>query len=275
MGAFRTTYGGLLYSLLNTLHVEVNARTGAGIRALEPRSFTVDVSDGRVPVCGVRRTYPKTAAAEVAWFLSGSKDVSFIRKYAPIWDKFVEDDGLTVAGAYGHRWREHFGRDQIGLALAELRRDPTSRRVWISAWDPATDGLGQPSKNVPCPVGFTLSVQGGVLNSALFIRSSDVFVGLPYDVMGHALLMDACARTLRVELGVMHVTLAHPHLYEVHRDMAYEALASDPSDDTQPMPGWSVDDIVNAPDLYVMSVGAASSLVKRRPEYACKPMLVI
>lgn len=288
MGApFRETYEELLMGLLRRGHLETNARTGAAIRVADPCSFTLDLSDGRLPVCGIRRTYPRSAAAEVAWFLQGRKEVDFIRKYAPLWDKFVEDDGRTVAGAYGHRWREHFGRDQVWDAIQALDANPSDRRVFISAWDPGQDGLGRPSKNVPCPVGFTLSITGGRLNSTLLIRSSDVFVGLPYDVMGHALLMQAVLSSLNVlrlgrashspqplSLGCMQVSLAHPHLYEVHREMAEGALAACPSDETILMPDWGVKRIVSLPDAYVGLVADRAREVKRLPEYSCRPEVV-
>jgi thymidylate synthase len=246
-------------------------------------------------MCGIRKTWPKTAAAEIAWFLLGRKDVDFIRSYAPIWDKFVEEDGQTVEAAYGYRWRNHFGRDQIDDAIKTLVSNKTDRRVFISAWDPGVDGLGVPSKNVPCPVGFTLSITDDKLNSTLLIRSSDVFVGLPYDVMGHALLMTAILASIRhesvshgrLQLGKMHVTLAHPHLYEPHLDMVDTALSLMPTDKSEwyalstgvPMPmTWTVNRIVTVPDAYITEV--ARRYIDRNgeypvPGYSCKPELIV
>jgi thymidylate synthase len=279
---FRTPYCRLLTELLSGDAVtETNARTGQRISVVDPTSFSLDLSEGLLPVCGIRKTFPRTAAAEVAWFMLGRKDVSFIKTYAPIWDKFVEDDGFTIEAAYGYRWRSHFGRDQIGEAINALVANPSDRRIFICAWDPAADGLGQPSRNVPCPVGFTLSITGGRLNSTLLIRSSDVFVGLPYDVMGHALLMQAIASSInarqeerdQVRLGTMHVSLAHPHLYEVHHDMAARALWHSPHVDNSPaMPDWGVRRIVTLPHEYVALVRrladeqAADELAMFRPE---------
>ncbi len=281
---FRHHYHQLLVDLMDEGTPEHNARTGHTIRVGNPTSFVLDLEDGRLPVCGIRKTFPRTAAAEVAWFLQGRKDVTFIRDYAPIWDAFVEDDGHTVAGAYGHRWRNHFGRDQIGDAVKALIDNPSDRRVFISAWDPGLDGLGKPSKNVPCPVGFTLSITGGRLNSTLLIRSSDVFVGLPYDVMGHALLMAAFMATINkareermmqpLTLGKMQVSLAHPHLYEVHLVMANAALISPPSDDTIIMPTWGLRRIVAIPDAYVAEVKTRQDTMTQ-PPYMCRPELVL
>jgi thymidylate synthase len=262
---FSRVYRDLLEDLLShdgRATIERNGRTGVTVSVLQPRSFTLDLSDGLLPVPGNRKVYPKTAAAEVAWFLQGRKDVSFIRKYAPIWDKFVEDDGQTVAGAYGYRWRNHFGRDQIMDAMKALSQDRSDRRIFISAWDPAEDGLGRPSKNVPCPVGFTLSITGDRLNSTLLIRSSDVFVGLPYDVMGHALLMAAFVSSFnlgwaerdKITLGTLQVSLAHPHMYEKHWDMAAESLLEPPVVGQLKMPTWGLNRINSIPDGYVTHV---------------------
>lgn len=285
MSGFRPIYESLLNELLDVGVEEVNERTGATIHVGRPQSLTLPLFDNRLPMCGVRRTFPRSAAAEVAWFLQGDRDVSFIRKYAPLWDKFVEEDGTTVAGAYGHRWRRHFGRDQVKDAVEALLANPSDRRVFISAWDPAEDGLGRPSKNVPCPVGFTLSITANRLSSTLLIRSSDVFVGLPYDVMGHALLMDAVrstidqARTMTgaeplAGLGYMHVSLAHPHLYGVHEQMARTSLDAMFSDDTMALPGWTLGRIVSDPDGYVQTVAEGAKALEQ-PAYHCRPDVVV
>lgn len=216
---FYDAYGAVL-AWVFTGEIEKNERTGVQVKVGRGgTSFRVDLSDGILPTVGYRKTFPKSAAAEIAWYLQGTQNADFIRKYAPLWDKFVEQlpDCEGVKAAYGYRWRNHFGRDQIRLAIEALRKDPSDRRCYISAWDPSEDGLGAVGqRNVPCPTSFTFSILHGELHSSLFLRSSDVFVGLPYDVMGHALLMDAVATELRIKPGVMHVTLAHAHLYECH-----------------------------------------------------------
>lgn len=246
--------------------VELNERTGVRVKVGRGgTAFRVDLRDGLLPTIGFRKTFPKSAAAEVAWYLLGTQDAAFIRKYAPLWDKFVEPiEQKTdewpyirktegVKAAYGYRWRNHFGRDQIRLAVEALKKDPSDRRCFISAWDPATDGLGEVGqRNVPCPAVFTFSVLGGELHSSIVLRSSDIFVGLPYDVMGHALLMDAMAHELRLRPGVMHVTLAHAHLYESHWELTAEMLKQEPVVPELQLPGWTLSQIERAPDDYVV-----------------------
>lgn len=271
---FVSIYRDLLHELLSSTE-ELNKRTGTQVKVLRGgASFRLDLSDRTLPTIGTRKTYPATAAAEIAWFLSGSNDLTWLRKYSSIWDMFVEDDDRTVQSAYGYRWRRHFGRDQIVAAIGTLSKDPTNRRVWVSAWDPAEDGLGMPNqKNVPCPVGFSLTITDGELHSTLAIRSSDVFVGLPYDVMGHALLMDALAAQLEVSVGVMQVSIAHAHLYESHWDLADFCSAAIPTTPDFQLPNWSVHQIIGMPDRYV---GMMRQLQKQViwPTFNPKPIVI-
>lgn len=312
---FFDVYGALLAWLMAS-PIETNERTGKRVRVGRGgTSFRVDLTDGLLPTIGYRRTYPKSAAAEAAWYVMGTQDAEFIRRHAPLWDKFVEEievdlashamsscpvpkslqyrteDIRTLGGevrrvqvgpaffdgvrsAYGYRWRRHFGRDQLRLAVEALRANPSDRRVYVSAWDPSEDGLGAVGqKNVPCPASFTFSRQGDELHSSLFLRSSDVFVGLPYDVMGHALLMDAVAHELRIRPGVMHVTLAHAHLYESHWDMTAEALRQNPVLPKLQLPGWSLSQIERDPEDYVQRY-AAEARACGWPAYNPKPEVV-
>lgn len=255
---------------------EVNRRTGAEIKALAGgTAFKLDLSTDSVPVPGWRRFHIKSVAAEVAWFFQGTRDVTWLRKYAPFWDKFVEDDGTTVDAAYGYRWRHQFGRDQLLQSLDALEANSSDRRVFISNWDPGYDGLGATDqKNVPCPLGFTLSVLGGRLHSSLFIRSSDVFVGLPYDVAGHAIVLDTIAASLPnvVGLGTMTVTLAHPHLYEHHYGLVDEMfVVQDCVTDRPPFQNCPIADLLEDPDGFVQAYvdgmqGLGQSDFNPRPE---------
>lgn len=313
---FYDVYGAILAWTFQA-PVEANERTGTRVRVGRGgTAFRVDLGDGLLPTIGYRKTFPKSAAAEVAWYVRGEQDATFIRQYAPLWDKFVEEipydmdllahgpdehmpqslayrtkdvpltdgnfrrvqDGEPffqgVRSAYGYRWRRHFGRDQLRLGIEALRKDPSDRRVYVSAWDPAEDGLGeQGQRNVPCPTSFTFSVTGGELHSSLFLRSSDVFVGLPYDVMGHALLMDAVAHELRIRPGVMHVTLAHAHLYESHWELTAEALKQEPVVPAMQLPGWSLSQVERDPHDYVQRY-AEEAKQFTWPAYSPRPEVI-
>jgi len=282
-------YRGLLTELLHHGVEELNARTNTKIKMLQgAHSFKLDLLDGRLPVAGNRRYYPHIAAAEVAWQFMGTKDPTFIVGKAPkLWSKFIEDGELKTA--YGHRWRKAFGRDQLELAMAELRNNPTNRQLYISAWDPSSDGLGGPQpKNIPCPVGFVVSRFRDDLHMTVLIRSSDVFVGLPYDVMGYALTLDAIAASVGCRPASLCITLAHPHLYEPHwlatraclgqeitgfersKDRRIEGASSTWVTGCEPnLPGWTVEQILRDPDGYVDIV---KTLAKRVGNNSWDPM---
>lgn len=274
-------YRGLLSELTSRGVTELNARTKTQIKMLQgAHSFKLDLMNGQLPIAGNRRYYPHVAAAETAWQFMGTKSPDYIVGKAPkLWSKFVEDGELKTA--YGWRWREAFGRDQLALAIEELKANPTNRQLFISAWDPRCDGLGgEQPKNIPCPIGFTLSRFQNDLHMSVFIRSSDVFVGLPYDTMCYALTLDAIAASVGCAPGTLHITLAHPHLYEPHweavkacmtgdwnagewrQQKEFEKASTTWADRCQPnLPGWTVEAILDNPDGYVQIVKSLASRV--------------
>jgi thymidylate synthase len=292
---FYPAYVDLLQRALRGVE-EVNARTGHSVRIVRGgASLSLDMSGNRLPVPGVRRVFVRSVAAEVAWQALGTRDVGFVRKYTSMWDKFVEADGVTVEAAYGYRWRNHFGRDQLGLAVETMYYDPSNRQVVVCAWDPSSDALGSAvRKNVPCPVLFQLTslpdaTSPHIRHVCMFVllRSSDVFVGLPYDVMGYALLQRAIVSQLRRKEstkeggtrlswmpGELVFNLHHPHIYDSHYQMAEEALASAHVVDEPLMPSdWTLDDIAGDPDGYVAAVKWLSTLAET-PKFNPRPEVI-
>ncbi len=271
-------YRALLDELLRSPYSEVNKRTGVEIKMLAGGcSFKLDLSNHLLPVVGSRKLFPHVAAAEIAWFLRGDQDTAFLNAHGvKIWDKFTEPGTDIVDAAYGYRWRKKFGRDQIALAVEALNKNSTDRRVWVQAWDPSSDGLGaEGQRNVPCPVGFTFSIVDNQLHSSLFIRSSDVFVGLPYDIMGHAILMAAIgASTGCMGLGTLHVTLAHPHIYESHYEMASASVAGLTFPRGPALLAYPVDLIEHDPDKFVQAYREVAKTVEW-PTYSPKPELIL
>lgn len=243
---------------------EINKRTGVKIRAAYgPRAFSVDLFRG-LQLPGNRAYYPKVAAAEVAWMLQGTRDPKLIMEHAPkLWGKFIEQGHNDLTGeqedqikaAYGYRWRKAFGRDQLTWAVCALRDDPSNRQCWVTAWDASSDGCGWPvqPKNIPCPVGFSINIIGGRLHMAVFIRSSDVYVGLPYDVMAYSMLAALIGRELGVALGQLHVTLAHAHIYEPHFEMANECLDREWKPQDIPFSGLSISDVEFNPKALILA----------------------
>lgn len=292
---FYEQYKRLMGLLLTAGVLEHNERTKHDVLVLRGGyTFVLEMSGGVIPVPGTRKVYPKSAAAELAWWTTGSQSVKFISKYAPLWDKFTEDDGDTIAAAYGYRWRHHFGRDQLRLSVEQLYRDPSDRQVIVCAWDPGSDAMGSAAKkNVPCPLLFqiySLSKPGRRREVCMnmILRSSDTFVGLPYDVLGYALLQQAIVMELnnmaldyeptshpvnRWTLGTLTINLAHAHLYDSHFQATRNMLNAK-HDFVEPwLPKWSLTDIEKGPDLYVLAVDAIQKSMKQ-PEFNFKPEVI-
>ena len=275
---FSKHYALLVSAIIRNGFLEKNARTGERVKVIPGgRSFQFSIGKDQgemMPFPGNRKIFPYIAAAEVAWYISGSRDVRWLQQHAKIWNKFVEADGHTIKNAYGYRWRKAFGRDQLADAVSQLRDNPTSRQILVTAWDPRTDGTLN-EKNVPCPTHFTLNRIDNKLHSALFIRSSDVFVGLPYDVLGHALLMKAISKSVGCDLGTMHVTMANAHLYEKHLAMAAASLMYYADDEeSRPLPRWSLEQIERQADTYVESMKRLT-LDLKWPNFNPKPEIIV
>ncbi|AJD82805.1 thymidylate synthase [Achromobacter xylosoxidans] len=261
-----------------------NERTGEVIRTMPGGlSWGFWIANRMAPMIDLRRTYIKTAAAEAAWFLQGTQDTSWIKKHCRIWEKFEEPVGFELDGqthmmgvknAYGYRYRNHFGRDQLLDAVNALHMDPTNRQIYISAWDPSRDGLlNKGEKNVPCPASFTLNIINGQLHSSYFLRSSDLFVGLPYDMLTHSLLVTAMADTLGIQPGFISVLVGHAHLYKKHQEMAAEALKRTDEAPMIYMERFSMSDIEREPDDYVAHYNVADSRAVH-PLFNCRPEVV-
>ena len=294
---------------------EVNKRTGELCHTFTSGiGFSFNLSE-YLPMSMLRNFYPKTAAAECAWFMRGEQDVSFIRQYCPIWDQFTEDDGRTVKAAYGYRWRKHFKRDQVEDLVQCLMKDPSNRRTVLCAWDPGDDGLmHMGTANVPCPFAMSFYIVNGKLMCSYYIRSSDLYVGLPYDIMCTAYVVDSIVHEIRqratYELirsprsndfsalrlsmlanlvpGSMTTFLGNPHMYDNHVELAKEAmnhyrevipsLRKQEIVTGQPLapklPGWSVSEIAGHSDAYVDMVGNQSAKCLK-PGLAQRPEVAV
>ena len=201
-------------------------RTGYSTKAIPGLTFEVDVASG-FPLLTLRKIPIKLFCSEVVWMITGEKKLDFIRQFTSVWDEFAEEDG-TMQTAYGYRWRQHFGRDQLLDLVEHLRVEPTSRQGVVVMWDPASDGLTAPKKkNVPCPFCWTANIIGGKLNLHLIIRSNDMMLGNPHDTAGFALLQSILAQELGVAVGKLTVSISHAHIYESHYEQVEELLGRD------------------------------------------------
>ncbi len=199
----------------------MNSRTGHETTALPGITFSIDIEREGFPLLTLRKMPTKIFIAEQVWFISGArKPEVFLRDFTKIWDDFT-NPGDVVTVAYGYRWRRHFGRDQLGLLIALLENDPSSRHGVVITWDPSEDGLGGVGKgNVPCPYTFTVNIIGGRLHMMNVVRSNDMILGFPHDVAGFALLQLLLAQRLGVRPGIYTHAIANAHIYDTHYEAA-------------------------------------------------------
>ncbi|MFA7252724.1 MAG: thymidylate synthase [Candidatus Paceibacterota bacterium] len=226
MNKFDTIYQNLIKDILKDGIEEENKRTGHKTRAIPGLTFSIDIEKDGFPLLTLRKIPLKMFIAEQIWFISGErKPEEFLREYTKIWDEFT-NPGDVVTVAYGYRWRKHFGRDQLGLLVNLLEKDPSSRHGVVVTWDPGSDGLGGVSKkNVPCPYTFTVNIIGGKLNLHNVVRSNDMLLGMPADVAGFALLQCILAKKLKVKPGVYTHTISNAHIYDIHYGVAKEIIS--------------------------------------------------
>jgi thymidylate synthase len=221
MAKFDQIYQSMLKQILTKGVREVNSRTGHETAALPGLSFSTDIEKDGFPLLNLRKVPTKIFIAEQVWFISGArKPEIFLRNFTKIWDDFT-NPGDVVTVAYGYRWRRHFGRDQLGMLIDLLEKDPSSRHGVVVTWDPSSDGLGGVNKgNVPCPYTFTVNIIGGRLNFMNVVRSNDMILGFPHDVAGFALLQMMLAQRLDVRPGVYSHIIANAHIYDIHYEAA-------------------------------------------------------
>ncbi len=223
MTEFDRKYSDCLRQILEHGIEEVNERTGHKVKAIPGMHFQVE---NGFPLLSLRKISPRVFAAEQVWFMMGSrKPVEFIDQYTKIWNDFTNINGV-VNSAYGFRWRQFFGRDQIGLLVKLLEKEPSSRHGVVIAWDAASDGLNPDlkKKNVPCPISFTVNIIGNKLHFHTIFRSNDMVVGCPFDVAGFALLQRILAARLGVGVGVYSHSISNAHIYDVHYEAAAELI---------------------------------------------------
>ena len=223
MTQFDEQYKKAVLKIMNEGFDELNERTGHTCKVLPGMTFELDEG---FPLLTLRKIPIKLFVAEQIWYIMGSKNPEdFVNKFTKIWADFTEEDG-SIPAAYGHRWRQAFGRDQLGLLIKHLQENPGSRHGVVITWDPREDGLGNPKtkKNVPCPYTWTANITGNKLHIHSVIRSNDMMLGCPHDVAGFALLQAIMAAKLGVKPGKLTHTISNAHIYDIHFGQAWELV---------------------------------------------------
>ena len=205
-------------------------RTGTGTRALFGRTLRFDLSRG-FPLLTTKRIHVRSVVHELLWFLSGDTNVGYLqRNGVTIWDEWANPDG-DLGPVYGKQWRswEKPGGgsvDQVSWVLDEIRRNPSSRRLVVSAWNPAD--LHRMAL-APCHLLFQFAVNDGRLDCMLIQRSGDWFLGIPFNVASYALLTCMVAQAAGLRPGTFVHVIGDAHLYENHLDAARTQLARSPT----------------------------------------------
>jgi thymidylate synthase len=204
-------------------------RTGTGTRSVFGYQMRFDLGRG-FPVTTTKKLHLKSIIHELLWFLAGDTNIKYLKENGvTIWDEWADENG-DLGPVYGKQWRSWPARDggeidQIANLLRELRRNPHSRRLIVSAWNPAeVDAMALP----PCHCLFQFYVSEGRLSCQLYQRSADVFLGVPFNIASYALLTMMVAQVTGLKPGDFVHTLGDAHLYANHFDQAREQLGRTP-----------------------------------------------
>ena len=208
---------------------EKGDRTGTGTRSVFGWQMRFDLRAG-FPLVTTKKLHLRSIIHELLWFLRGETNVASLRENkVSIWDEWADGEG-ELGPVYGKQWRRWSapdGReiDQFRDVLAELRRNPDSRRLVVSAWNVAD----LPAMALqPCHALFQFYVADGQLSCQLYQRSGDIFLGVPFNIASYALLTHMVAQACDLEVGDFVHTLGDAHLYANHFEQAREQLAREP-----------------------------------------------
>ena len=196
-------------------------RTGVDTISYFGAFYKVDLSEG-FPLLTTKKMQWKSLLHEVLWYLSGENHIRNLRQHTKIWDAWADEDG-NLETAYGYYWR-HFPSaqkdknghwqikevDQIQYVIDEIMRNPSSRRLVVSAWEP---GNATTSKLPPCHYSFVFNVNSGKLNCHLTQRSGDIALGIPFNLAAYSLLTQVIAQQVGLELGEFAHTIIDAHIY--------------------------------------------------------------
>jgi thymidylate synthase len=212
-------------------------RTGVGTRGLFGRQMRFDVSQG-FPLLTTKQIHVRSVIYELLWFLRGDTNVRWLqRNGVKIWDEWADPYG-DLGPIYGQQWRswpkpDGETVDQIAWVQNEIRHNPKSRRLIVSAWNVADiDRMALP----PCHVMFQFYVAGDRLSCQLYQRSADLFLGVPFNIASYSLLTMMMAKVTGLQPGEFVHTLGDVHLYRNHFEQAREQLARHP----RPLPRMQI-----------------------------------
>ncbi|MDA0693632.1 MAG: thymidylate synthase [Proteobacteria bacterium] len=222
--------------------VDKSDRTGTGTRSVFGRQFRHDLSEG-FPLLTTKKLHFKSIANELIWFLRGDTNTQWLRDNGvSIWDEWATEEG-DLGPIYGAQWRNWPTKDggsinQIDYVIDCLRTKPDSRRILFHAWNVEylPDESKSPQENAkngkmalpPCHLLYQFYVANGRLSAQLYIRSSDSFLGLPYNLASLALLTHMLCQQCDLQPGEVIITTGDSHIYSNHREQVETQLARSP-----------------------------------------------
>ena len=204
-------------------------RTGTGTRSVFGWQMRFDLRKG-FPLVTTKKLHLRSIVHELIWFLAGDTNTGYLNENGVgIWDDWADADG-NLGPVYGRQWRSWAtadGRnvDQISEVIAQIKRNPDSRRLIVSAWN-----VGELAEMAlqPCHTMFQFYVADGKLSCQLYQRSGDIFLGVPFNIASYALLTHMVAQVCDLEVGDFVHTLGDAHLYANHVDQARTQLGRTP-----------------------------------------------
>ena len=221
-------YLNLLQHILDT-GVDKGDRTGTGTRSVFGYQMRFDLAGG-FPLLTTKKLHLRSIIHELLWFLSGDTNIAYLKaNKVRIWDEWADENG-DLGPVYGHQWRSWPARDggtidQISQLIHQIKTNPNSRRLMVSAWNPAdVDQMALP----PCHCLFQFYVANGRLSCQLYQRSADVFLGVPFNIASYALLTMMVAQVCDLQPGDFVHSFGDTHLYSNHFEQAREQLTRSP-----------------------------------------------
>lgn len=227
---------------IRTHGIDKGDRTGTGTRSVFGRQLRFDLTAG-FPILTTKKVHFKSVVNELIWFLSGDTNTQWLRENGvSIWDEWATEAGELgpVYGAQWRRWPTRDGEaiDQIAYVLDCLKNRPDSRRILFHGWNVEylPDETQSPQENVdagrmalpPCHLLYQFYVADGALSALLFIRSSDTFLGLPFNIASVALLTHMLAQQSGLGVGEIVITLGDAHIYSNHKEQVARQLERTP-----------------------------------------------
>ncbi|MAR73954.1 MULTISPECIES: thymidylate synthase [unclassified Halomonas] len=210
--------------------IERDDRTGVGTRSIFGHQMRFDLSRG-FPLVTTKKLHLRSIIHELLWFLKGDTNIAYLKENGVrIWDEWADENG-DLGPVYGYQWRSWpdprgGSVDQIETLLDQLATNPRSRRLIVSAWNPAlVDEMALP----PCHCLFQFYVADGKLSCQLYQRSADIFLGVPFNIASYALLTRMIAQVAGLAPGDFVHTLGDAHLYLNHLEQAELQLSRTPT----------------------------------------------